>query len=90
MENVSASYLSSGVSSKNVIYTRSTWFSRPNPKILGHLAQCRIVSDPQSVWEKLAEGNPVSSSHVTLLNDCGPHRYLKTFIIKQRLFLLKS
>ncbi len=26
---------------------------------------------------------------VSLLNDCGPHRHLKTFFTKQKLFLLK-
>jgi hypothetical protein len=31
--------------------TSNKWFSRPNPKILGHLAQCRIVNNPLSVWE---------------------------------------
>jgi hypothetical protein len=71
-------------------YTSNTWLSRPNPKVLSHLAQCRIVSYPQSVWELLAEGNPVTSGRVTLLNNCGPHRHLITFFTKQKLFLLKS
>ncbi len=43
------------------------------------MAQCRIVSDPQSVWEKLAEGNPVASGCVTLSNNCG---HLRTFFYK--------
>jgi hypothetical protein len=29
-------------------YTINTWFSRPNLKFPGHLAQCHIVSNPQS------------------------------------------
>jgi hypothetical protein len=32
---------------KMLFYTSNTWFSRPNPKILGHLAQCRIVNNLQ-------------------------------------------
>jgi hypothetical protein len=32
---------------KMLFYTSNTWFSRPSPKILGHLAQCRIVSNLQ-------------------------------------------
>jgi hypothetical protein len=40
---------------KMLIYICNTWFSRPNPKILGHLAQCRIVSNLQEVWEKFVE-----------------------------------
>ncbi len=63
--------------------------SRPNSKILGHLTQC-IVSNPWSVWELLAAANPVASGRVTLLNDCGSHRHLRTFFTKQKLFLLES
>jgi hypothetical protein len=66
-----------------------TWFSKPNPKILGHLAQCCIVSNPLSVWESLAEGNLVASDRITLLNDCGLHRHLRTFFTKQKLFFFK-
>ncbi len=87
MQIVPASYFPSGVSSKKPFYTSNTWFSRPNSKFMGHLAQCQIVSNPQSLKELLAERNPVTSGRVTLLNDCGPYRHLRYFF---EMLILKS
>ncbi len=36
---------------KMPLYASNTWFPRTNSKILGHLAQCRNVSNPPSEWE---------------------------------------
>ncbi len=41
-------------------------------------------------FSEFAERNPVASGRVSLLNDCGPHRHLRIFFTKQKLFLLKS
>jgi hypothetical protein len=41
-------------------------------------------------WLKEIRSRPVASGRVTFLNDCGPHRHLRTFFTKQKLFLLKS